>query len=171
MKKLFVLALALTMVLALAVTAIAAAVPVKDDVPAEKTVDVTITPAGTVTNTLGATITWDDVAVAYTNGGTIWNTSTHEYDTVLEGSWSDAEASVTVQNDSDVSIWVTVSATNANNGTAIVTLGDNAAESELVKWNNTDNTDAKTVTITASGVPASNGAIATITVTLADAAA
>ena len=170
MKKFVSLALALVMVLALGVAVSAAAVSTNVVGDTSKVVNVTVADGAEAVHTYGATITWDVPTLTYTTAGVgTWSTTEHAYVGGDAATWSaDVDGKVTVQNDSDLSIWVEVSVANAGNGTAAIALTD--TESELTAWNADAATDAKEVTFTVSGAPAATGAIGTITVTILDAA-
>lgn len=170
MKKFVSLALALVMVLALGVAVSAAAVSTNIVGETTKTVSVTVADGADAVHTYGATITWDVPTLTYTTAGTgTWSTTEHKYVNGDAATWSDdVDGKVTVQNDSDLSIWVEVSVANGTNGTAAIALTDE--ESELKAWNADATNDMKEVSFTVSGVPAETGAIGTITVTILDAA-
>ena len=111
-------------------------------------------------------VAWTDLAFNYDAGTKTWNPTTHA-DDVTGAGWLDTEGNLTVTNHSNKAVNVTVAFTTANNGDATVAVSD--ASFELLTAVNTavDKAPAKTVTLTASGVPTSSAKLGTVKVTVA----
>ena len=169
MKKLFALSLAIVMVFALSVVCFAAtisAVPGSE----ETEVKVSYVDGAAAPATYAVDVAWESFTFTYTQSAQRWDAENHvEVDNGTSG-WVDSDATVTITNHSNRSVWATVEyEAGTASGTAAFALSANAAESELVAAAGAA-VASKTVTLTASGVPAENAnetVVGSVTVTIA----
>ena len=115
-------------------------------------------------------VTWDNLEFAFDAGKKTYDAESHTT-TTPEGTWTTGSTTVEVFNHSNAAVKVKVTASDADNGTATLTVtnGDLNLESAEGKTNvkeQAPNTILKTATITASGKPESSAKIGTVTVTI-----
>ena len=116
-------------------------------------------------------ITWTDLAFTYTEATTLWDPSTHSYQTITDPVWNDASGSIKVVNHSNAAVKVTMTITKASGETATLTLGSTSLSSTsftLLSAVNTAVASApnNTVTITAGGTPIGKTTMGTVRVTI-----
>ncbi len=167
MRKFFAISLALVMVLALSVTCFAARVT---QLPGTETQNVTVsyTDGAAAPATYAVDVAWESLSFTYVQSAQEWDATNHvEKDSGTSG-WSDADATITITNHSNRSVWATVAyAAGTASGTAAFNL-TGGAQSELVAAAGSA-VATKTATLTASGVPAedaTNAVVGTVTVTI-----
>jgi hypothetical protein len=172
MRKFFAISLALVLVLALSVTCFAERIT---SLPGNESVDVTVsyTDGAAAPATYAVDVAWESMSFTYVQSAQEWDATNHvEKDSGTSG-WSDADATVTITNHSNRSVWATVAyvAAGEASGSAAFEL-TGGAESELVAAAGAS-VATKTATLTASGIPAENAdeaVVGTVTVTIAAAA-
>lgn len=173
MKKFLALALALVMICALSVTCFAATgiteLPYNSGA---QNVTVSYTGGVTAPATYVIDVTWDELSFTYNRSAIEWDATNHvevEADSSQTG-WVGATADITIVNHSNRAVYATVSyVAGTASGTASFALSNNAAESELAAAAGS-NVAQKVVTLTASGVPATDAddtVVGTLTITVA----
>lgn len=114
-------------------------------------------------------VEWEDVSFTYSGGKSQWNPTDHEYNAEVSApDWTDKTGKITVTNNSNIGIIAgfAFEAADEANGTA----GLNFSVPEIM-FDNADGADESsvlsgTVDITAKGVPAKDGAIGKIVISL-----
>ena len=113
-------------------------------------------------------VVWTDISFTYSDGDSAsWNPITHAYDLVLSSAgWKDVSGSVTVTNHSNASIEVSVTfePLSEPNGTATLNISGGEFTLDSAEGTLYEAPTTKSVSITADGVPESNGKIGTIRV-------
>ena len=110
-------------------------------------------------------VAWTDLAFNYDAGTKTWNPTTHA-DDVSGAGWKDTAGELTVTNHSNNAVDVAVAFTTASNGNATVAISDASFELATAVDTAFAEAPAKTVTLTASGVPTSSAKLGTIKVTV-----
>ena len=171
MRKFFAISLALVLVLALSVTCFAERIT---SLPGTESVDVTVSysDGDAAPPTYAVDVAWESMSFTYVQSAQEWDATNHVEKDAATSGWSDADATVTITNHSNRSVWATVAyaAGTASGDAAFALTG--GAESELVAAAGAS-VATKTATLTASGVPAENAdetVVGTVTVTIAAAA-
>ena len=114
-----------------------------------------------VVDKISVDVGWKDLNFVYSADAKTWNPGSHSYDSSGGGAkWSDSSGTITVTNNSNVSVDVTVKFTQAStpNGTASVNV-----DTPQFSLDTSQNT-FKTVVISASGSPTGDGAVGKMTV-------
>lgn len=162
MKKFLALILALVMVFSLTGIAFAdVGTDVTGNTGAHESEghDVTVQVTGSVTHVYHVEIKWDALEFVYNNNNSTWNPLTHEYEDIpsVDGNgWNKNEASVTVINHSDLSVWVNISATDGTDVAGVTVGFAEVTDKELEAPSVGVFDEAKTMctgTVTVSGVP------------------
>lgn len=114
-------------------------------------------------------VTWGTVAFSFNAGTQTYNPESHTTTAnTPNGTWTVGSSTVEVFNHSNAAVDVEVAFTTGNNGDAGLTITNGEFTLISAEGLSTDGTDdiKKTATLTATGVPASNAKLGTVTVTI-----
>lgn len=151
MKKMGAIVLSMLLVLGLGSSALAA-----DPTPEAKDVVVKTANADKVSAVYKHTITWDSLTFTYDFGATtnLWDAENHEYvatDTV--SGWDKTTADISVQNDSNKAIGVTLTADTTTKNKVSVSLSKTSFTLATAEGTEKGDGPKDTATLTISGIP------------------
>lgn len=151
MKKMGAIALSMLLVLGLGSSALAA-----DPTPEAKDVVVKTANADKVTAVYKHTITWDALEFTYDFGANtnIWDAENHEYvSTGTASGWDKTTADISVQNDSNKAIGVTLTADTTTKNKVSVSLSKTSFTLATAEGTEKGDGPKDTATLTISGIP------------------
>lgn len=161
MKKLFAIALAIAMICALSVTAFATTLNAKTGSFSDITVSGTVNQLGYV-DTYKVTLTYDDIAFAYSEGTRTWDPDDMVWGEVAGAQWTANTADIVVTNYSSVAVTAQFGTKEMADDVAFAFSGTGVTENKVTlaqadvegQYDEEGQETTATVTVTASGTPA-----------------